>query len=99
MSSVLCIGMGLVWNVLIFKYTSKVGFKNFLILQAEFYGDIATCCKHIGLDDSVPGEYKPHMTLASERLLLGRKGKAHGQVKIKQANTLYIKKFILIYYV
>ncbi|KAB7498166.1 TBC1 domain family member 19 [Armadillidium nasatum] len=39
----------------------------------EYYGEIAACLKHIGLDDAVPGEYKPTLSLSSERLLLGRK--------------------------
>ena len=44
------------------------------IFQVELYGELATCCKHIGLDDTVPGEYKPGMTLAEERLIIGNKG-------------------------
>ncbi|KAK3873594.1 hypothetical protein Pcinc_021399 [Petrolisthes cinctipes] len=39
----------------------------------ELYGELACCCKHTGLDESVVGEYKVNLTLADERLLLGQK--------------------------
>ena len=42
--------------------------------QVELYGELAYCCKHTGLDESVAGEYKASLTLAEERLIMGQKG-------------------------
>ncbi|KAF2356069.1 Rab-GTPase-TBC domain [Trinorchestia longiramus] len=34
-------------------------------------GELATCCHHLGLDETAPGELRPHLTLREERLMLG----------------------------
>ncbi|XP_068249236.1 TBC1 domain family member 19 [Palaemon carinicauda] len=39
----------------------------------ELYGELACCCKHTGLEENVPGEHKPNLTLAEERIISGQK--------------------------
>ncbi|XP_069956275.1 TBC1 domain family member 19 isoform X4 [Cherax quadricarinatus] len=54
----------------------------------ELYGELATCCKHTGLDEMVAGEYKPSMTLAEERLIIGQKvERNHGPLSRELCKT------------
>ncbi|XP_042871283.1 TBC1 domain family member 19-like [Penaeus japonicus] len=55
----------------------------------EVYGELACCCKHTGLDETVPGEHKPNLTLADERLIIGQKvvEKNHGPLSKEFCKT------------